>query len=425
MTSLLVIGWLAVAPGLAQAAPACSTGDEPHVLSMLDWERMNPPDEPVQRALLAGSGQEPGASAEVINQHIARHNPQGEERAELMLRLMQIYYAEGHALYVEHVERVETWCRQCLADPACESGGPAEALSAQRRLERAIKVGMALQHGAPLFGKADQVALLMGRALHDLRRDDEARDAVLGLVKTWPDSAYAAPAYMLLGELFEANHEIEKAQLSWTRASRAEGLDGAYAHYRQAWAWSARGEGEPALAELNQVLATPGLPAAFQDELTRSLIWFYADAGRTDALVLALAHKEGRDPADAQINARLAAPPTSPLVWSALVGVADRLVKEGQTSQADRLALAVMISLKRLEPVSPVDAAGAYVRLAVDLPRPGIADQALYEAALIFERQHEPEAATAVRRALITVWPDSTYAADTRRRLDGAEEGLR
>lgn len=421
MTSLSLIGWLAVAPGPAPAAPACSTGDEAHVLSVIDWERLNAPPRALEDTLHVRRVETLERLAHILSGDVDYDT----SRREMLLRAASVYLDEGLYLRAREREAEQAACRACRADPACVDVPAVDSAGSTRSLKAAQRLSAQVLERAPQYERHDEATFVQGRAQLGLDQDAAATATLTGLVKTWPDSAYAAPAYMLLGELFEANHEIEKAQLSWTRAARAEGLDSAFAHYRQAWTWSARGEGEPALAELSLVLDTPGLPAAFQDELTRSLIWFYADAGRTDALVLALAHKEGRDPADAQLNARLAAPPTSPLVWSALVGVADRLVQEGQTSQADLLALAVMISLKRLEQVSPVDAAGAYVRFAVDLPRPGIADQALYEAALIFERQHEPEAATALRRALITLWPESPYAADTRRRLDGAEEGMR
>ena len=322
-----------------------------------------------------------------------------------MVRLAEVYAAEGHELYLVETGQGLSGCSGATPAPSPTSSPPAAVW-----LEKAVRLARQAQKqrlDPSLFARA---LIVEGRALTELGRPEEAAAPLSRLNQDQPNSALVAEAELLTCEGLASDVRPEREISCWLAASQPGSTSPVYALYRLAWAQDRSGEAVAAIRTLERAITSRPPPGEVQDELTRSLIRFYGDAGLEQRLILALTLSPDRAAEDGQINSRLVPPPTSPPVWSALVRVFEQLMARGDTAEADNLALAVLIALHRQEVWTggEIDAAGSYVTFALDFPRPGLADDALYRAAVIFERHGYDQAASAARRALVSAWPEST-----------------
>src|SRR5262249_48604156 len=124
---------------------------------------------------------------------------QGEIRAEMMLRLAELYVQQGRSLYLEEMAA-------CTDKESCDNS------VSRSWQERSIALSEAVVQGYPRSERADQATYFLATVLDDLGRKDEAADTFRRLVKVYPDSSFAPDAWLLLGVYyFDTQQDAYKA----------------------------------------------------------------------------------------------------------------------------------------------------------------------------------------------------------------------
>ena len=126
-----------------------------------------------------------------LKELLAKDKLKGAQRAEVELRLGQLYFEEGAA-----------------------SGAP-------EYLAKAEGVLQGFTQAYPAHTRHDEALLTLGRSLALQGRSDEAEATLSELIRTWPDSHHVPAAYVLLGDLHLGRQGSEvKALLLYQKASQ-------------------------------------------------------------------------------------------------------------------------------------------------------------------------------------------------------------
>ena len=218
--------------------------------------------------------------------------PDDVTRAEMMLRLADLYFQQGRSHYLDeyglHFRRVEA----CDVQPSCDPSQlePVHEVSFAW-YRKSVRVYEALLRSFPRTPRADEATYYLGSALQDLGRADEASQVFRRLVKHHPDSGFAPDAYVHLGDyFFDQAGDVFKALVAYRRAVAFEGFTRrVYAQYRLAWANYNVGELEEAIGTMRRVVhASSDDPEAarlqLREEALRDLVRFVADAENLDHL---------------------------------------------------------------------------------------------------------------------------------------------
>ncbi|MFH1464693.1 MAG: tetratricopeptide repeat protein [Pseudomonadota bacterium] len=206
---------------------------------------------------------------------------EGERKAEMMLRLAELYQDEADDLWLEAYRGWEGPAPDCT-EPACnEPPGAAEVRVWREKAERLY--ALVLQNW-PTLPRADEAAWGQAMALLDLDRPDDAQRALTWLARSRPDSAHAAPALVLMGDYhFERDRALPALQAYRRAAGYPDSPIRPYALYKLAWCDYNLGEYAEAIRVMRAV-ATRGAEDApgavsLRDEALRDLARFYADDG--------------------------------------------------------------------------------------------------------------------------------------------------
>lgn len=242
---------------------------------------------PLARAQEGAPGVEDRAEAarlESINRlRILIGDTTDARKPEMMLRLGELYVEEARALQQRGVAAQIAARDRCFDTPGCDPeqvAEPAELAEARAWYERAAKVYGQVLARWPEFERADEASASLATALAELGRPDDAAAELTRLVRTWPTSAQAPRAWLLLGEHWFDRDNPQKALVAYQHAaSSADAEVRGYARYKLAWCWYNVGELDAAVATMTQVLDDRG---DLQDEALRDLVRFYADQGDVD-----------------------------------------------------------------------------------------------------------------------------------------------
>jgi TolA-binding protein len=227
---------------------------------------------------------------------------QGERKAEMMLRLAELYQAEADDLWLAAMDGWQGPPPDC-AEPACNEPPGAAEVRAWR--EKAERLYAQVLQAWPALPRADEAAWGQAMALLDLARPDDAQRALTWLARTRPDSEHAAPALVLMGDYhFERDRALPALQAYRRAAAYPDSPIRPYALYKLAWCDFNLGEYEEAIAIMRAV-ATQSAgdergAVSLRDEARRDLARFYADAGDLDA---ALAFFRGLNRPDLLVEA--------------------------------------------------------------------------------------------------------------------------
>lgn len=223
---------------------------------------------------------------------LQRDGLQGETKAEMMLRLADLYFQEGRFLYLEEMEKFDAEYEACFNDEDCadkrlDSLKPDNAGS-KRWQEQSIALYQAILKNHPRYSRADQATFFLGSALQDLGRKDEASEAFKTLVRLYPDSNYVPDSFVMIGEYYFDEGNAHGALRAYQRASEYKDSEKyPFAMYKLAWCWYNVGEYQQAIDTMKQVVAySMSLPPErqtvgiqLQDEALKDLVRFFADAG--------------------------------------------------------------------------------------------------------------------------------------------------
>lgn len=231
-----------------------------------------------------------------LKQLIETTNPTGETRAEMLLRLADLYFEEGRYLYLIEMgdfDKRQEACFNAPNPPGCDvSAIKADNTESAKWQEKSIKIYDQIIKNYPQYSRADDALFYYGQALNDLGRNEEAKNKFVDLVRTYPQSSHVADSYVLIGEYYFENNKAFEALQAYQRATAFKESDKyAFALYKLAWCYYNVSEYDKAIDTMKQVVRftsstnTGQSKIQLQDEALKDLVRFFADAGQLDEAI--------------------------------------------------------------------------------------------------------------------------------------------
>ena len=297
LLTLSVLAPLAL-PSLGSQAIAQTSGtdsdrakkEERRVLSARDVD----PTTQMSEVYRAAARQKRHESMEFLKQIIAERDPKGEQRAEMMLRLADLYFEEGRDIYLTEMQSFEGEYDKCFNTKGCDPEKmKANNIESRKWQDKSIKLYKQILDSYPQYARADEATFYLGSALQDTDQRDEAINQFLNLVKMYPESKYVPDSYVLIGEYYFDNNNAFKALQAYKHAASFRDSDKyPFAMYKLAWCYYNVGEYSKAIDTMKAVVAiatpAPGEEQTaksklqLQDEALKDLVRFFADAGQMD-----------------------------------------------------------------------------------------------------------------------------------------------
>jgi len=223
---------------------------------------------------------------------LSRGTMKGETKAEMMLRLADLYFEEGRDIYLSEMLAFEKEYDACFNTEGCNPEGmkPDNAESYKWQ-SRSIKLYQQILQNYPTFQRADEATFYLASALQDTGERAAAVKEFTRLVKTYPQSGYVPDSYVQIGEYYFDNNNAYKALLAYQKAAAYRDSDKyPFAMYKLAWCYYNVGEYGKSIDTMKTVVAysmssTDGQTKSnitLQDEALRDLVRFFADAGEMD-----------------------------------------------------------------------------------------------------------------------------------------------
>lgn len=218
---------------------------------------------------------------------------EGSRKAEMMLRLADLYFEQGQAKYFGEMEGYQKWYDDCFTnspDPdECDKRQPDHTKSFSW-YGKSVKLYEAILKGYPRYERADQATFYLGMTYLELTRREDALASFKKLVKLYPTSQWVPDAYVLIGEYYFDKNEAFPALRAYLKAtSYKEHGRWAYAMYKLAWCYYNVEEYGKAIDTMKQVVSYSRENAEgdrqkvrLEEEALKDLVRFFADAGAMD-----------------------------------------------------------------------------------------------------------------------------------------------
>jgi len=218
-----------------------------------------------------------------------------DQKAELILRLADLYFDEGRDLYLDEM-------KGCNAeiDKVFNAGGQPDSVDcktyttgSRQWQDRSIKLYQQILANYPQFARADEATFFLASAYNDTQQIDLAAQEFTRLVKQYPDSAYTTDAYVLIGEYyFEEKEDANKAMLAYRKASSNKTHEKyPFAMYKLAWCYYNLQEYGTAISTMKTVVSYSDSASGgksniqLQEEALKDLVRFFADGGDMDEAI--------------------------------------------------------------------------------------------------------------------------------------------
>ena len=312
-----------------------------------------------------------------------------DQRADLMLRLADLYFREGRALYLDEMVPYLEAVDACFNDPTCENIDTVQAdhgVSSEWH-SKSIRLYRIILDNYPHYPRADEAQFYLASALDDLERNKEALQEYTRLARNYPESVYAPNAYMMIGELEFEDGDVYRALLAYKKTAAFRHHEYySLALYKLSWCYYNVGEYGLALDTLKRVITWTDDQLEGQDDrgafdlredAYRDLVRFCADGGDLDECVH-FVKARGRDD----------------LVRDTMVRLGSTYLEQGKNEEAMRL-------YKRLISSDPkhLDAAGYQVEIVQVSLRMGRVEETVDELERL-RRDHGPTSSWAQANAV-------------------------
>ncbi len=285
---------LAVAVGTSMAIPASTlvhpalaADDDRRKLSARDMEANEDPSSEFARQAEEKRIQ----SIDFLKGLLAEDDIEGDRKAEMMLRLADLYFQQGRAVYLREMAAFDRKYDACVEDEKCDdqamfNAGADNDESAEWQ-NKSITLYTQILNNYPRYARAGDATFYLGMALQDLGRRKEGVKQFVKLTKQYPDSDYVPDAYVNIGEYYFDENNAYKALLAYKKAA-ANRNHGKYsfALYKLAWCYYNVGEYGKAIDTMKSVVAftqtqqeNKSKAIELQDEALKDLVRFFADAG--------------------------------------------------------------------------------------------------------------------------------------------------
>jgi tetratricopeptide (TPR) repeat protein len=230
-------------------------------------------------------------SIRFLKQLLVDGDSTGPRKAEMMLRLADLYFEHGRSIYLGEMAKYDIAYEKCFNTDGCdyETMDPDNAKSSDWQ-EKSIRLYEQILRNYPRYQRADEATFYLGMALQDLGRIKEAVKKFTALVKTYPDSKMVADSFVNIGEYYFDTNNAYKALLAYKKATNfRESPKYSFALYKLAWCYYNVGEYGKSIEKMKAVVSytqndTGGdKRIQLQDEALKDLVRFFADAGEMDA----------------------------------------------------------------------------------------------------------------------------------------------
>ena len=213
-------------------------------------------------------------------------NATGERRAEMILRLAELYGAEADDLWLEAMAGMDGPSPSCGTEEGPDCAQSPEAVASREWRSKAERLYDQVVRNYPLYERSHEGAWGQAMALLELERPDDALSALIWLVRTHPSSEHAASAYVLIGDHhFDRDRALPALSAYRHSAGYTEAEIRPYALYKQAWCLYNLGDYDQAIEIMRAVALAEqqGVGSvSLQEEARRDLARFFADADDLD-----------------------------------------------------------------------------------------------------------------------------------------------
>lgn len=323
---------LLLAP-LAVPYRADAQEEERRVLRQRDVETI----EDTQSAYARAAHEKRLESIEFLRELLARGDQRGDRKAEMLLRLAELYYEEGRYVYFQEMEVFGAQQEECFNTDGCDFSSLEPDLSRSRRWQNdSIRLYQQILDNYPRYARADEAMYFMAASLQDVGRREEGVEQFSRLVRVYPESGFVCDSYVNIGEFYFDNNNAYKALLAYKKATEFRDCDKyGFALYKLAWSEFNVGEFGPAITSMKEVVAysqaqreaNGGAPLQLEEEALRDLVRFFADAGEIDE-ALAYFESLGRRDLYKTMLKRLAGTYFEQGKWDEAISIYRRLIAE-------------------------------------------------------------------------------------------------
>lgn len=232
-------------------------------------------------------------SIDFLQDLLKNNPPRGEQKAEMLLRLADLYFEEGRDVYLTEMDTFRVQFDQCFNTPGCASDKmAADNTGSLVWQNKSIKLYRIILKTYQQYRRADEAIFYLASALQDTDRRDEAVKEFTKLVRNYPQSRYTPDAYVMIGEYYFDNNNAYKALLAYQKAAKYKNSPKyAFALYKLAWCYYNVGEYGKAIDTMKSVVAfsmtaqegqSQQSQLTLQEEALKDLVRFFADAGEMD-----------------------------------------------------------------------------------------------------------------------------------------------
>ncbi len=235
-------------------------------------------------------------SMRFLKEILSQGTAQGEQKAEMILRLADLYFEEGRDIYLDEMKEYEKVFDACFNDERCDTQtiNQDDYTSESRDWQsKSIKLYRQILANYPQYQRADEATFYLASALLDTEQADAAVKEFTRLVRTYPESKWVPDAYVLIGEYYFEKNNAYKALVAYQKAATyRDSSKYSFALYKLAWCYYNVGEYGKGIDTMKTVVAhamssAQGDPSKkskiqLQDEALKDLVRFFADAGEMD-----------------------------------------------------------------------------------------------------------------------------------------------
>lgn len=228
-------------------------------------------------------------SIKFLKDLLGKGGVEGDQKAEMMLRLADLYFAEGRYIFLGEMKKFDASQEKCFNTEGCDEQAmkPDNTVSKEWQ-EKSIKLYQAILKSYPRYARADEATYYLGSALQDTGFPEDAVEQFTNLVKLYPDSVWVPDAYVAIGEYWFEHDQAYKALLAYKKATAYPESDMyGFATYKLGWCYYNVGEYDNAITTMQGVVKL-GAGAAdksklqLEEEALNDLVRFFADADKLD-----------------------------------------------------------------------------------------------------------------------------------------------
>jgi tetratricopeptide (TPR) repeat protein len=285
---------VAIAPSAAHAQSRDQKAER-RVLKATDVDAATQQSEALRAAARAARLESISRLKEIISGTTA----QGDQKAEMLLRLADLYFEEGRDLYLSEMAVFQKAIDEEFNKPNGNTDNVKQAdyvKESRGWQDKSIKLYKQILASYPQYQRSDEATFYLGQALADTNQTDPANAEFTRLVKTYPESKFVPDAYVLIGEYWFEKNEAYKALNAYQKAAAYKDHEKyAFANYKLAWCYYNVGDYATAIDKMKAVVSysmsggavgADGKPLMktlqLQDEALKDLVRFFADAGEMD-----------------------------------------------------------------------------------------------------------------------------------------------